>query len=77
MGYLLIGLLVAAVGLGLIGSSRWAADKGWVYNKHNPRSGGTGYPMLMDQVFNPAVRHVEEQRETERIVAEEDESAGA
>lgn len=72
---LAIGLMLLAVGFGVLANTRWAGERGWVYNKHNPRPPGVGYvPGAFDQSFQPSVEHVIEARESERIRAEQDES---
>ena len=73
--YLAMGLMAAAIGFGLLANSRWAANRGWVYNKHNPRPPGGGYvPGAFDQLFQPSIEHVIEERESERIRADQDEA---
>jgi len=75
--YLALGLMVAAIAFGVLANSRWAAHRGWVYNKHNPRPPGVGYaPGAFDEMFQPSVEHVIEERESERVRADQDEVGG-
>ena len=70
--------LIAALLVGRAGNrlGRWAGERGWVYNKHNPRRPGSGAGSLglFEEVFQPSVRHVIEEQSSERLRAEQDES---
>ena len=74
----LLVALIAALVVGRAGSrlSRWAGERGWVYNKHNPRKPGSGAGSLglFEEVFQPSVRHVIEEQSSERLRTEQDES---
>lgn len=68
-------VIVVAIAFGALASTRWAGDRGWVYNKHNPRPPGVGYaPGAFDEAFQPSVEHVIEERGAERVRADQDES---
>lgn len=54
--------------------SRWLADRGWVYNKHNPRPSGSGTLGLLEEIYQPSIRHVVEERSSERARGSQDES---
>lgn len=72
-----LAIVTAVVALvGLLGSrlSRWAGDRGWVYNKHNPRGRGTGTLPIFDEIFQPSIRHVIEEESSQRVAAVVDES---
>jgi hypothetical protein len=56
-------------------SSRWAAERGWVYNRHNPRPRGGGTLGLLEEIYNPSIRHVIEERSSERARGNQDERA--
>ncbi len=71
----LIAAVVVGIVFGLFASSRWAGERGWFYNKHNPRPPGAGLrPGPFDEIYQPSVRHVIEEETSERIRADQDES---
>lgn len=75
IAYLAIGLLVAAIGFGVLASTRWAGERGWVYNRHNPRPPGAGYAAGgFEEMFQPGIEHVVNERRSARIRADHDES---
>ena len=55
-------------------SSKKAAARGWVYNKHNPRPPGSGTIGFLEELYQPSVRHVIEERSSERARGSQDES---
>jgi hypothetical protein len=75
IGFIVLGVMATVFLLVFVANSRWAANKGWVYNKHNPRPRGSGIaPGVFDQVFQPSIEHVIEQESSERIRGAQDES---
>jgi hypothetical protein len=61
----IVALAVFALWIGLTAwalNSRWLAERGWVYNKHNPRPAGTGTLGLLEEIYQPSIRHVIEER---------------
>ena len=75
VAYLPILVIIVAIAFGAFANTRWAGERGWVYNKHNPRPPSVGYaPGAFDKAFQPSVEHVIEARESERIRADQDES---
>ena len=54
--------------------SRWAGERGWVYNKHNPRPRGLGTLGILEEIYQPSIRHVIEERSSERARGSQDES---
>jgi hypothetical protein len=73
-GFVFIGVLVIAVFLVVVSQSRWAGNKGWAYNKHNPRPPGVGMPKVLDEIYQPSVQHVIEHEASERTKADRSES---
>ena len=70
---LVLSVVVAAVGFGIFSSSRWAGERGWVYNKHNPRPpGNTGTLGMFEEMFQPGIEHVVEERISEELRADQD-----
>jgi hypothetical protein len=73
--YLALALMVLAIAFGALIGSRWAGERGWVYNKHNPRPPGAGGTLgIFEQIFQPGVEHVVEERSAEAQRADQDES---
>jgi len=54
--------------------SRWLARRGWVYNKHNPRPSGEGTLGLLEEIYQPSIRHVIEERSSHRALGEQPDS---
>jgi hypothetical protein len=70
-----LGLVALAVAFGLLASSRWAGERGWFYNKHNPRPSGSGVPpAAFGQVFKPDLEHTVDEMRSEQIRADQDEA---
>ena len=68
-------VMVAAAGFGIFASSRWAGERGGVYSKHNPRPpGDTGTRGIFEEVFQPGMEHVIEERSSEEVRADQDDS---
>jgi hypothetical protein len=72
--FVVLGVLAIVSVLGAIANSRWAAKRGWVFNKHNPRPTGGGVPMMLDQIYQPSIEHVIEEQASEAIRADQNES---
>jgi len=73
-------LLVAAgvivlLGYGIHRLAMWAESRGWIYYKRRPRFRGStlGY---LEEIYNPAMHHVMEERDNERAVGDQAESGG-
>ncbi|GMQ97916.1 MAG: hypothetical protein BMS9Abin17_0419 [Acidimicrobiia bacterium] len=74
IGFIVLGVIVTVLLLALVANSRWAANKGWVFNKHNPRPSGHGIPMMLDEIYNPSVEHTIEEQASESVRADQKES---
>ena len=74
IGLIVLGVLATVLGLVLVANSRWAAGRGWAYNKHNPRPSGSGIPTTLDEIYQPSIEHVAEERASEAARADQDES---
>ena len=73
--YIALGVVVLAIAFGALANTRWAGERGWVYNKHNPRPRGTGRTLgIFEEMFQPGIEHVVEERTSQDIRAEQDES---
>ena len=73
--YLIIGLVVVGMVAGAFLSSRWAGERGWAYNKHNPRPRGSGIPSAsFGQAFKPELEYVVDELRSERVRADRDEA---
>ncbi len=72
---ILIAVVLGAIAFGVLANTRWAGERGWVYNKHNPRPPGAGLQTgAFDEIYQPGIEHTIEERESERIRADQDES---
>jgi hypothetical protein len=75
VAYFVLGVVVAGIMFGILASTRWAARRGWVYNRHNPRPNGGGVPAAaFGRVFKPELEYVVEEMQSEQIRAERDDS---
>lgn len=75
VGIFFLAVMAVGIGFGVFANSRWAADRGWTYNKHNPRPPGSGYaPGAFDEIFQPSIEHVIEEQTSEEIRADQDEA---
>jgi len=74
IGFIMLGVAVTVLLLAAVAGSRWAGNKGWVFNKHNPRPSGHGIPMMLDEIYNPSVSHVIEEEASESVRADQKES---
>jgi hypothetical protein len=54
-------------------NSRTAGERGWVYNRHNPRRRGGG-TLGLEAMFQPSIEHVIEERSAEARRGSQDES---
>ena len=74
-GYIMIGVFLGVpLLIAWALNSRWAAARGWVYNKHNPRPRGEGTLGMLEEIYQPSIRHVIEERSSQRARGSQDES---
>lgn len=72
---LALAVMVVAIAFGVLASTRWAGERGWVYNKHNPRPpGASGTLGIFEEMFQPGIEHVIDERTSERVRSDQDES---
>jgi hypothetical protein len=79
MGGIVLFLIVGTVVLFLAFvtwalNSRWAGERGWVYNRHNPRPRRTGTLGLLESIYQPSIEHVIEERSSQRARGTQDDS---
>lgn len=55
-------------------NSRWAGERGYVYNRYNPRPRGLGTLGLLETIFHPSIEYVIEERSSQRARGTQDES---
>jgi hypothetical protein len=55
-------------------NSRRAGERGWVYNRYNPRPRGGGTLGMLEAIYQPSIEHVVEERSSERARGSQDES---
>lgn len=69
-GFIVVGAIVVVFGfIGFVvwaSNSRIAGERGWVYNKHNPRPRGMGTLGLLETIYQPSIEHVIEERSSEK-----------
>jgi hypothetical protein len=74
-GYFMIGFVVVTVVVATwAANSRWLGERDWVYNRFNPRRRGAGTLGLLEEIYQPSIRHVIEERSSERARGSQDES---
>jgi hypothetical protein len=76
-GYLVSGILVVvliSIGYALHRLSRLAGERDWIYNKHNPRPRGGGTLGLLEEIYQPSIQHVVEERSSQRARGSQNES---
>ncbi|MCB2223066.1 MAG: hypothetical protein KQH83_02735 [Actinobacteria bacterium] len=54
--------------------SRWLAERGWIYNKHNPHPARTGSLGLLETIYQPSMEHVIDERSSEAARGDQDDS---
>jgi len=47
-------------------NSRTAGERGWVYNRYNPRPPGIGTLGTLEAIYQPSMEHVIEERSSEK-----------
>ena len=72
--FVVIAALGPVFGLVFVANSRWAARRGWAYNKHNPRPSGSGIPTMLDESYQPSVEHLAGEQASEAMRADRNES---
>lgn len=55
-------------------NSRVAGERGWVFNRYNPRPRGSGTLGLLESIYQPSIEHVIEERSSERARGSRDHS---
>jgi len=55
-------------------NSRWAGERGWVYNRHNPRPRGIGALGMLESIYQPSIERVIEERSSEKARGSQGES---
>jgi len=53
-------------------NSRVAGERGWVFNRFNPRTRGGGTLGLLESIYQPSIEHVIEERSSERARGTQD-----
>jgi hypothetical protein len=74
-GYVMIGIFLTAMAVVAWAlNSRTAGERGWVYNRFNPRPRGGGTLGILEEIYQPSIRHVIEERSSEKARGSQDES---
>jgi hypothetical protein len=71
IGFIVVAVVGAVLSLVLVANSRWAARRGWVFNKHNPRPSGSGIPTMLDEIYQPGIEHLAEEQASEATRADQ------
>ena len=59
----MIGVVVAILAASIWASnSRMAGERGWVYNRFNPNRRGGGTLGLLEEIYQPSIQYVIEER---------------
>jgi len=78
MNWFVVGpILAVTIGAAAYGIHRFsviAGERDWVYNKHNPRPRGGGTLGLLEEIYQPSIQHVIEERSSEKARGSQDES---
>ena len=70
-----VGVAVLAfIGFAVHLFALWAGRRNWIYYKNNPRPPGSGPLGFVEQIYQPNIEHVIEERSSERGRASQDES---
>jgi hypothetical protein len=73
--WVIVGIFVLFIAvLSWAVNSRVAGERGWVFNKHNPRPRGSGTLGFLESIYQPSIEHVIEERSSERARGSQDES---
>lgn len=67
-------IVLIAIGYGIRRFSRIAGERDWIYNKHNPRPRGGGTLGLLEEIYQPSIQHVVEERSSQRSRGSQNES---
>ncbi len=74
-GYVMLGVLGVVIVVMLWAlNSRTAGERGWVYNRYNPRPRRSGTLGLLEEIYQPAIEHLIEERASEKARGSQDES---
>ncbi|MFD6389630.1 DUF6191 domain-containing protein [Nocardia sp. NPDC060259] len=70
MEYVLFAVIFAATVIGFDQLALWAERRGWIYWRKTRGTTGAGPGMLgvVDDLFNPASKHVVEERKSQQLV---------
>lgn len=74
-GFIAVSAMVLVFGFLVVvfwaANSRTAGERGWVYNRFNPRPRGMGSLGLLESIYQPSLEHVIEERSSERARGEQ------
>jgi hypothetical protein len=74
-GLVMLGVIVAlALVFAWAMNSRRAGERGWVYNRYNPRPRRAGTLGMLEAIYQPSIEHVIEERSSQRARGTQDES---
>ncbi|HEX5631169.1 MAG TPA: hypothetical protein VFY15_05880 [Acidimicrobiia bacterium] len=69
-GFLAVAAMILVFGFLIVvfwaANSRTAGERGWVYNRYNPRTRGMGSLGLLETIYQPSMEHVIEERSAEK-----------
>jgi hypothetical protein len=76
-GFLVSGIVLVMlilIGYGAHRFSRMAGERDWIYNKHNPRPRGGGTLGLLEEIYQPSIQYVVEERSSQKARGSQNES---
>lgn len=77
IGFLIGGVVLVvliSIGYAVHHFSRTAGERDWIYNKHNPRPSGGGTLGLLEEIYQPSIQYVVEERSSQKARGSQNES---
>jgi hypothetical protein len=69
-----VGAVLISIGYAVHHFSRMAGERDWIYNKHNPRPRGGGTLGLLEEIYQPSIQYVVEERSSQKARGSQHES---
>ncbi len=69
-----VGVVLISIGYVVHQFSRMAGERDWIYNKHNPRPRGGGTLGLLEEIYQPSIQYVVQERSSQKARGSQHES---